>query len=235
MEENLIAIIPVRAGSKRLVGKNSRQFFGKPLFAHTVEAAIETEIFSEIILTTDDESAISYCELNFNKLVTVLRRDPKLASDEADTISVILDATSKFSDDASIVLLQVTSPLRNAQHIRDAWFAFTKNTATSLVSITPIKGNSNWLLVLGKDGSSLSRYQNEKVTNYNPQTVYLPNGAIYIVGLQILRERKEFLTSNALGFIMPFEVSIDIDTIDDFELAQFLKNTKQKEMDSNQD
>lgn len=235
MEENLIAIIPVRAGSKRLVGKNSRQFLGKPLFAHTVEAAIETEIFSEIILTTDDESAISYCELNFNKLVTVLRRDPQLASDQADTVSVILEATSKFSDDALIVLLQVTSPLRNAQHIRDAYFSFCKNIATSLVSITPIKGNSNWLLTVENDGSSLRRYENVIDSGSNAQMLYLPNGAIYIVSLQILREQKEFLTPNAIGFIMPFEVSVDIDTIEDFELAQWLKNVNQKEIESIQD
>ena len=117
--EKVTAFIPARMGSKRLTDKNLRILGGRSLTEWAIKSGKESNIIDEVIVSTDSERVSSIgkrCQIN-----KVIRRPPELAGDDTSTAEVITHALNGIciTDDSSgyIVLLQPTSPLRNAVHI----------------------------------------------------------------------------------------------------------------------
>ena len=114
-----IAIIPARSGSKGLKDKNIRLLNGKPLLAYSVEAALESEQFDEVMVSTDSEK---YAEIakEWGANVPFLR-SAELSSDTATSKDVILDVLKRYAESGQVFdtfsLLQPTSPLRTAENI----------------------------------------------------------------------------------------------------------------------
>ena len=119
-----IAIIPARAGSKGLPNKNVLMLEDKPLMAYTIEAAIESKEFDRVIVSTD---SLEYKYIAEKFGAEVLMRDAELASDTASSFVVIEDILKKITNIDYFVLLQVTSPFRNYNHIRESIDLFEKN------------------------------------------------------------------------------------------------------------
>ena len=131
----LTAIIPARAGSKRLPGKNTIDFNGKPMIEWTLIAAKEAKLFSRIIVSTDDDRVRTIAS---DYDVTIVPQ-PQYTQDNMASRKVVSHALSRFhgmSDFA--VLLQPTSPLRTAEHIKAAWKVLNKTRFYSLVSVNPM-------------------------------------------------------------------------------------------------
>lgn len=116
----IIAIIPARGGSKRLPGKNIKDLAGKPMIAWTIEAAIQSDIFDHILVSTDDEE-IAKISKAFGANVPFLR-PAEISTDHATTNDVVTHMVdwieNKYGQTVSIVtILQPTSPLRTAADI----------------------------------------------------------------------------------------------------------------------
>lgn len=227
MSKPFVAVIPLRSGSKRLVGKNTKLFNKKPLFEWTIEAALNADLFSEIILTSDDEAAMEMVRQKYSHRVTVHSRKPELATDSAPMSSVVFEATSNFSGPATVVLLQVTSPLRTSVHIKAASASYTVAGAKSLISVTPIKGNVSWLLEADGETFELQRFL-ESHKSSEEMRLFLPNGAIYIVDLDSFHSTQDFVIPKCIYYEMPSEYSVDIDDLIDFEIAEFLQQKYHK-------
>ena len=123
---NKIAIIPARSGSKGLVNKNILMLLDKPIIAYTIEAAIQSNCFSKVIVSTD---SLEYKEIAEKYGAEVIMRGDNLSNDTATSYMVIEDILQK---DLGIeynyfMLLQPTSPFRNYQHIRESIEKFEKN------------------------------------------------------------------------------------------------------------
>lgn len=114
---NRIAIIPARAGSKGLPNKNVLMLIDKPLIAYTIEAAKESQCFNKIIVSTD---SLEYKSIAERYGAEVIIRSEELASDTATTYMVIENVLSHNKDCDYFMLLQPTSPFRNAHHIKEA-------------------------------------------------------------------------------------------------------------------
>lgn len=114
-----IAIITARSGSKGLPNKNVLFANGKPLMAYSIEAALESEEFEKIIVSTDSQE---YIDLLAHYPIEFIKRSAELSSDKASSFVVIEDVLNRYShvDYDYFVLLQPTSPLRTAQHIQEA-------------------------------------------------------------------------------------------------------------------
>ncbi len=218
-----IAVIPVRENSKRLPGKNMKNFSGLPLFIKTIEDALNSKCFSRIILTTDDSLIIDMAKSEYGNKIDFLRRDPSLATDTASTIDVVIDATLNYADSSLVALLQVTSPLRQSSHIQEALGKFNNSGADSLISVVAIKGNSNWLFEI-PTSHKLLRVLKEDTQKNEPRSIYIPNGAIYISSLRSLRHSRSFLSEETFPYIMGPLESVDIDSNEDFKLAQYYAN-----------
>lgn len=225
-----IAIIPARSGSKGLVNKNILMLLDKPILAYTIEAAIQSEKFIKVIVSTD---SLEYKEIAEKYGAEVVMRGEKLSNDSATSYMVIKDVLEK---DLGVeydyfVLLQPTSPFRNYQHINESIEKFEKNISNYdfLVSMTETSKTSTLIKPIEED-ESLKHYDLD-FSNYKRQNYkeYYPNGAIFIGKNKEYLERKHFFGKKSLAYFMNKADSIDIDDRLDFEFAILLMSMKQKE------
>lgn len=213
----LIAIIPARGGSKGVKDKNIRPLAGKPLLHHTLEAAIDADVFDQIILTSDSENILSSAK----KFPAVLHKRPlELAQDDTPTDPVIYDLikTYDFTNKDLLVLLQPTSPLRSAKHIRDAIQKYTADvSARGLISTCEVDNKylkayldkGHYLQPLVAVDAAYTRRQ-------DLPSLYMPNGAIYIFSVEEFMREKNIPRTQLISYLMSAEDSVDIDSEDDF-------------------
>lgn len=219
--KSVIAIIPARGGSKGVQRKNIRLLGGKPLIGWSIDAARQSKYIDRVIVSSDDAEIIKVatqlgCDAPFV-------RPAALAADETPGIDPVLHALTKLPGYDCVVLLQPTSPLRTAADIDGALDTFLNRQAPACVSLTLSDKNPHWMYSLSHDAGltpvmpaspGFTRRQDM------PSAYYL-NGAVYIADTKWLVASKTFLTQETVGYVMPKERSVDIDTQDDFALAEF--------------
>ena len=129
-------IIPARAGSKGIVGKNIKLFAGLPLIAHTIKQAQKSKYIDNIIITSESDK-IHKISREYGNVIT-LKRPDNLADDKASNIDVVLHAINKVKSDI-FVLLQPTSPLRLTEDIDNSLDLLIENNSKVAVSVCEIK------------------------------------------------------------------------------------------------
>ena len=176
---NVLGVIPARKGSKRLENKNFVNFAGKPLVEWTIEASFESEVFTNIVLSTDSKADLDI----FNNwgLLDIGVRPKELSIDSSTSLSVInhvLELAEKKTNveyDA-VVTLQPTSPLRTAEDIKNAFQKFLlNNKSDSLISITEIPHIFNPQKVI-KDLKEFIEFEQDSIVQFY-KSFYAPNGA----------------------------------------------------------
>lgn len=225
----MLAIIPARGGSKGLPGKNIKRLNGIPLIAYTIRAALNASCIDCVIVTTDDEKIADVAEEYGAKVP--FRRPEFLASDSASAIDVYIHAVEYMADvqrkkiDRFIVLLP-TTPFRTGKHIEEAYSKYVKLGAQTLISVKGADVPPSWYLCKNNDGCIVNcgfGLQRGFVSNRQmDQGYYVPNGAIYILDYHILKEERTYYCGNTIPYVMSRKESVDIDTMDDFEYAEFL-------------
>ena len=220
-----IAVIPARSGSKGLQDKNIMPFLGKPLMTHTIDAALESDLFDRVLVSTDSEEYARIARESGAFIPSL--RSPGLSGDETGSWDVVREAVSWVEHDESqgiidtVCLLQPTSPARTAQDIVNAYTLYADKAAQCIVSVCEEDHPIEWSRHLGADG--------EMTAFANPESMMrrqdLPpscrvNGAIYILARDRLDETENLYASNCYGYRMPKERSIDIDDIYDFVAAE---------------
>lgn len=223
--KKIIAIIPARSGSKGLKDKNIKLLNNKPLIAYTIESALDSKVFDNVVVSTDSEG---YAEIakKYGANVPFLRSE-KNATDTASSWDVVKEVVEGMRDSYDIViLLQPTSPFRSANSIRNAVDMFIERNADTLISVCQTPHSAFWCNVMPADCSAKNFIKKDYrcARQFLPKT-YMLNGAIYIVKISSLANIDLF-GNNGLLFEMNKEESIDIDTEYDFALAEFLLSRK---------
>jgi CMP-N,N'-diacetyllegionaminic acid synthase len=230
-----LCIIPARGGSKRLPRKNLLPLHGKPLIAYTVEAALESGAFERVCVSTDDEE-LAEVALQYGAEVPFMR-PPELASDSATNVDVCLHALDFYKERGDLhklyYLLQPTSPLRTPEDITQALALLENRDADSVVSVVPWEHPPFWALDL-QDGFILPHWgKGSLVSTQQLPQLWRPTGAIFIGTASILREQQSLYTSRTLGYQMPPDRSVDIDSFDDWHLAEYLLGQRSMEKPAN--
>lgn len=224
--KSFIAIIPARGGSKRLPRKNVLNLGGKPLIAWSIEAVLSCQIVDEVMVTTDDEE-IATVATKFGANVPFLR-PAVLASDTATSFDAIKHAVDFYKHELGrefdfVVLLQPTSPLRNAENIVEAIELLVKKNADAVISVCEVDHSPLWANTLPSD-LSLDKFLRDEVKNARSQDLpkyYRLNGAIYICSTErLLEEKSFFISSNNFAYVMNKEKSVDVDDLFDFKMAK---------------
>ena len=221
-----IAIIPARSGSKGLKDKNIKKLCGKPLISYSIEAALQSGLFEEVITSTDSKEYGKIAEKFGSK---VYYRGEELSNDSASTFMVIEDVLEKYNKTVDyFVLLQPTSPMRDYKHIKIAINMFEENfdKYDSLVSVKEAEMASILVKPLGKNNGL--NYFDADFANYRRQKYkeYSPNGAIFIGKPQAYKKTKHFFGKKGIAYIMSKKDSIDIDDEIDFKLATLIMKEK---------
>lgn len=221
MKPKVLAIIPARGGSKGVPRKNIRELAGKPLIAWTIEEAKKSKYISKLILSSEDEEIIEVakkygCEVPFV-------RPKELAVDNTPGIDPVLHAISMCPGFEYVVLLQPTSPLRSVEDIDGCIMKILESNAEFCVSVSNADKSPYWMFTLN----------NEKLVPVIPQEQiistrqglpksYVINGAVYVAKIDSLKKTKSFLTDSTFSYIMLNETSMDIDTMLDFKICEYL-------------
>jgi len=231
-DSKILAIIPARAGSKRLKNKNLRDLNGKPLIAWTIEAALKTNVFDTIMVNTDSEE-IKRISLSYDIEVPFLRK-AELATDEATTIDVILDTIDFYKKKEIffdiVVLLQPTSPLRSANDIKNAINLFSEKNSMSVISVCPVEHPVQWCNILD-DSLSMENFILKENLDKRSQELpqyYRINGALYIWNAIVLVQGDSLYSENSHAYVMSQKNSIDIDSEFDLKFAEFICNYESK-------
>ena len=217
-----IAVIPARSGSKGLVDKNILPISGKPLMAYTIEAALDSGLFERVLVSTDSEA---YAAIAREYGAEVCMRPAHLATDTASTYDVLADLFARDTFGADyFALLQPTSPLRTAEHIRQAAALFESrfDEADTLVSVTEAPLPPSLVKPVGEDLSL--RCFDADFAHYRRQRerYYSPNGAIYMAKFAAYLEKRHFYGERGTAYVMDAACSVDIDNDVDMKLAAVL-------------
>ncbi|MDK2901694.1 MAG: CMP-N,N-diacetyllegionaminic acid synthase [Thermosediminibacterales bacterium] len=224
--KKFLAIIPARSGSEGIKDKNIKELNGKPMIAYTIEAAIKSYIFDDIVVSTDSEK---YAQISrkYGARVPFLRPD-NLATDDASSKDVIEHVLKRLLKEGKkfdyFALLQPTSPLRNKNDIIEAVDLLFLKNANAVISVCETDHSPLWTNTLCEN-LQIDNFIKKEVRNSRRQDLpkyYRLNGAIYIAQTDYFLKYKDWFKEKSYAYIMPKERSIDVDNILDFRLAEII-------------
>ena len=220
-----IAIITARSGSKGIIDKNIRLLHGKPLLAYTIEAALESEVFETVMVSTDSEK---YAEISkkYGAEVPFLR-SVENSGDTAGSWDTVMEVLKRYKEKGDIYdtvcLLQPTSPMREAEDILGAYNEYKRKNADAITGVCECEHPIEYMMTLD-DTRSLLEYRKHEIDlprqllpNY-----YRINGAVFIRKICYNKETVELKNEKEFAYLMSKKKSIDIDSEEDLEYADYL-------------
>ena len=230
----MIAIVPARGGSKRIPRKNIRPFFGVPILSHTINEIRKTELFSTIIVSTDDEEISKIAMYAGAK---VLMRDPALADDFTSTVDVIASVIAQLEDEISlekdiVCCIYPVTPELSKSYILQALQKLESEELDYVFTAKPFQSSPARSFQRGKDGRPKMQFPE----NVNSRTQDLPqlfhDAALFYLGrAHAWAERKPILSGNSLFIDIGKYETYDVDDEQDWEimvnLYQLKKNPRE--------
>ncbi len=218
-----IAIITARGGSKRIPKKNIRNFCGKPIIAYSIEAAIESGLFSEVMVSTDSEE-IAETARRFGARVPFLR-SRKNADDYATTADALLEVMERYQEMGRtfsyLCCIYPTAPFVTAEKLRDAMRLMEEHHPSLILPVVAFSYPPQRSYVMDENGCLEFKYEEySRSRSQDLEKWYHDAGQFYMY------DAKRFLQEKGApqGPIMPIYVSElqvqDIDSEDDFKIAE---------------
>lgn len=216
-------IIPARAGSKGLPGKNVKPLNGKPLISYSIDIAKQLTKVDHICVTTDSHEVKQLTEQA--GISVPFLRPFELSNDTASMNDVLVHALSFYqklnnSFDV-IVLLQPTSPLRKAEDVMAAISVYNDH-CDMVMSVCVTKSNPYFVLFEEEDGFLVKSKKGSYQTRQKAPKVYQANGAVYVINVKSLLSKKMDEFTRVAKYVMPEIRSVDIDTELDFAYCEFI-------------
>lgn len=220
----MIAIIPARGGSKRIPRKNIRPFFGVPILAHTINEISKTEMFSQIVVSTED-AEISRIARDAG--ATVLIREPKLADDFTTTVDVIA---------ASVVQLQESNPIEEEvccvypitpqfgkKYLENALQILREEKLDYVFTAKQFNSSPARALKIGVNGKSEMYFPEYLTTRTQDLPPLFHDAALFYLGTyQAWLDKKPILDGNSKFIEVEKYETVDVDDPEDWEFLEIL-------------
>ena len=217
----------MRGNSKGVKNKNLKKINGIPLLKYTIDQAIKSNLFDKIVISSDSKKIISMG--NKFGIKDFILRPKKLATDKSGKLDVLKHALSEvekiYLQKFDIIFdLDVTSPLRSNNDIKEAYNLFQKKNASKLITATNARKNPffNQVMIKNNNVQLVKRSKNVIVRRQSAPKIYDMNASIYIYKRQTLIRSKEIFPKNTIIYLMPEERSVDIDNKLDFQIVEML-------------
>lgn len=230
MAEKVFGVIAARGGSKGLPGKNLRPLGGIPLIGWTIRAAQQSRELTRTWVSTED-AQIAKAARELGAEVPFLR-PAELAQDDSSIFVVLQHAVKELAEREGeapdvVVLLQPTSPLRTAHYIDKTVRLLLDTGADSAQTVTLDCTHPRHRFTL--DGDKLAPFLADEEKSSRRQDgapVYRPNGGVYAARAKVLMEKGGLRGEDHRGVVMDFESSVDIDSLWDFKMAEFILESR---------
>lgn len=218
-----LAIITARGGSKRIPKKNIKQFCGKPIIEYSIKAALDSGLFDEVMVSTDDKEI---AEISIKAGAKVpFYRSAETAGDFATTSDVLMEVINEYKklgrEFDSFVCLYPTAPFITAQKLRDAMKIFKDNNAAEVLSVVPfsfppMRGN-----VIDEEGQLVYKWpEHRNARSQDLQTMYHDCGQLTILNTEEFIKNKGVITKGIYPFVLSELEVQDIDNETDWNLAE---------------
>lgn len=220
--KSILAIIPARAGSKRLPKKNLYEIDGKSLLEITIAQALESIFIDRVIVSTEDDTIAAQARAAGADVPFM--RPIGLASDTTAGVEPVLHALTKLPEYDYVILLQVTSPLRTVDDINKGIQQCFSMAASSCVAVKEVKEHPAWMYTISNNNRLSSFWPNTLTRKQDLPPMYIVNGAFYMCSTPHLLQSKRLITEETVAYLMPEERSLDIDTQSDLLLLKLYKD-----------
>jgi len=224
-----IAVIPARGNSKGILGKNLLPVAGKPLVDYTIDAAVESGMFDDVVVSSESDLVRGHAKMSG---ATTVPRPAFLSADDVHSVNVVLDYLERpgMAPETEVCMLLPTSPMRTATDIVGAFATWSASQADSLVSVYRDSRHILHFRTIGPDGL-LQRFDDSdpNVQRQEMENLLVVNGSIYISTTSNLLERGSFHLGKVIPFIMDREHSVDVDSMDDVaEVERLLSRARRR-------
>jgi CMP-N-acetylneuraminic acid synthetase len=221
----VLAVVPARAGSKGIPGKNVRPLAGRPLLAYAAEAIRESGVVDRAVLSTDSEEIRALGrELG---LETPFLRPAELGRDDAPMQPVAEHAVAALEAEGwspeLVLVVQPTAPLRRGEHLRRAVELLRESGADSVVSVVPIPPHLSPDYAMRVDEGRLVPFLPEGAEvrrRQDARPAYSRDGTVYAVRRDVLVEQHDLYGGDCRPLVLSPEESINVDTPADWEEAE---------------
>jgi len=223
----ILYVIPARGGSKGIPHKNIKLLNGKPLIYYSIDVARQLTTDDHICVSTDDDEIINVVERYGLKVP--FKRPDYLATDTATTNDVLIHAINFYEETGDfydvIVLLQPTSPLRNANHVKEALNQY--NDKFDMVASVKVSKSASVLCIENKDGNIVSCFNQAGSRRQTLSSYYEYNGAVYVINIEQLKKKGMYCFNHNKKYLMDEIYSVDIDTPFDWIIVETILKNKQ--------
>lgn len=230
MAKNAIAIIPARGGSKRIPKKNIKDFFGKPLIAYSIEAALKSNLFKKVIVTTDDEEIATIAK-QYGAEVPFIR--PKeLADDFTGTGDVVQHALEWLKEEGETYefacTIYATAPLLQSKYLVEGYTALKNSAAIHAFSATSMPFPIQRTFKVNDEGRcEMFTPEHYMTRSQDLEEAYQDAGQFYWKRLAI-NSNKIMFGKDSIPVILPRHLVQDIDTLEDWQRAEVMYKVVQE-------
>ncbi len=218
-----LCVIPARGGSKRIPRKNIKEFCGQAMIGYSIEAAITSQCFDKVIVSTDDQE-IAKVAKSFGAEVPFIRPD-ELANDHAATIPVVKHAIEWFDEQGQsptdVCCLYATAPFVQPEAIQQAYVQLKETRADYCFTVTSFAFPIQRAIRLTQD-NRVNMFQPDyfETRSQDLEEAYHDAGQFYWGKAEAFKQQKLFFSEAATPYILPRHLVQDIDTKEDWIRAE---------------
>ncbi|MDD2205262.1 MAG: pseudaminic acid cytidylyltransferase [Bacteroidales bacterium] len=217
-----LAIIPARGGSKRIPRKNIKPFLGKPIMAYSIEAAIESHLFDEVMVSTDDDEFAEIAQQHGANVPFM--RSEKTANDFASTADVIFEVLDNYASFGKyfdfVTCIYSTAPFVTATRLKEAFDKLQNGNFDAVFTAVAYSYPIQRSLKIENDRISMLYPEYLTARSQDLQTIYHDAGQFYMATVEAFKEAKSFWGKNTGGLILSELEVQDLDTETDWKLAE---------------
>ncbi len=223
MQNKTLCIIPARGGSKRIPRKNIKLFCGKPIIAYSIEAAIESGLFDEVMVSTDDKEIAEIAQ-QYGASIPFLRSE-KNANDYATTIDVIEEVLSAYEANGQhfdlACCIYATAPFVSPSLLKSAHNILISEALDCIFPAVQYSHPVQRALIQNKQGRVVMREPKHQFTrSQDLEKIYHDVGIFYFVKTKAITIKKQLWTDNTSIIELKETETQDIDTLEDWAIAE---------------
>lgn len=226
-----IAMITARGGSKRIPRKNIKEFCGKPILAYSIEAALNSGVFDEVMISTEDDEIASIAQQYGAKFP--FRRSVEMAGDHAMTIDVMLEVVNEYKkrgiEPESVCCIYPTAPFITADKLRKANDLFENCGADAVIPVVKFSFPPQRCFVVEGDYMKYKWKEYELSRSQDLEPYYHDAGQFYFLKTDAMISQHTLVPEKTAPLIMDEMEVQDIDNMDDWNIAEIKYRLMNKE------
>lgn len=222
MENQTIAVITARGGSKRIPKKNIKEFCGKPIISYSIQAALDSGLFDEVMVSTDSEEIADVARA-YGANVPFMR-SKKNSDDYATTADVLLEVLEEYEKRDRkfdyMACIYPTAPFVTSEKLKDGLEMLKKESAVMTMPVVAFSYPPQRGYVIKSQRLNMKWKENLNVRSQDLEKLYHDCGQFYLYDVDLYKKKKGQISEGIIPMIMDELEVQDIDNEADWKIAE---------------